>query len=185
MLGEERWRQWEMFQWKLWDVWSWMDAMNLPLYVRILPPIYAPIVWLLYILYIYIYHESIISNEQICVFRCLVLPYASFCLEILLLGPSSGCRCEQSNQTYSNCTGLEFICLRGQFVSVEKVFDWKVWPTDRTKTGMISCIIPNYTHVFSGEVTNNLHKRFPANFWGISLIQDGFFIGHLYIYTTR
>ena len=33
-----------------------------------------------------------------------------------------GCRCEQSNQTYSNCTGLEFICLRGP-LTVEQVFD--------------------------------------------------------------
>lgn len=65
MLGEERWRQWEMFQWKLWDVWSWMDAMNLPLYVRILPPIYAPIVWLLYILYIYIMKVLFRMNRSV------------------------------------------------------------------------------------------------------------------------
>ena len=150
-------------------------SMNLPLYVRILPPIYAPIVWLVCT------WNSYFEWEDLC------LPVSCLALRLVLLGNSVAWTFLRQ-QMWAIQPDLFELHGLGIHMST-RTFDRRksVWKflAKGLNTGMISCIIPNYTHVFFGEVTNNLHKRFPANFWGISRIQDGFFIGHLYIYTTE
>ena len=117
-------------------------SMNLPLYVRILPPIYAPIVWLVCTWKLLFRMRRSVSSG---VLSCLTPRFAwKFCC----LDLPQGSRCEQSNQTYSNCTGLEFICLRGP-LTVEKVFE-SFWPRDWTQGWSVALyrIIPMF---FSGK----------------------------------